>query len=149
MKKELRKQLRVPKNTIYKKSAVSKSGKENPIKRKLTSLFLIDDNSRMSSGKKLTITRKKKKKKKPQNSNLKISYPTFTRFRPFWVIKLTDKDRHTYMCKLCENFRMILRKSNQLKFTELQSMSIVSKLTTCEESNKGCNDNTCSTSKFP
>lgn len=69
-----------------------------------------DDNSRSSAGKKETITRFKVKKQKrflnddmkhlhakflSENPEMGISYSLFCRFRPFWVVKATEKDRQT------------------------------------------------------
>lgn len=73
-----------------------------------------DDVSRLTSGKKSTVTRNGIKKQKrllcdtmktihdkyiTENEHFQISYSVFCRLRPFWIIAPTEKDRETCLCK--------------------------------------------------
>lgn len=83
-----------------------------------------DDNSRMCPGKKECITRNKvKKQKRLLNFNLQalhskflktvsyhMSYPSFCRLKPFWVVQQKAEDRDTCKCFTHANFELILRK---------------------------------------
>lgn len=71
-----------------------------------------DSNSRLGAGKKEFITRNKERKQKRymldsvlrlhkkflQNSNFKLSYQTFCRLRPFWVVTPKVDERDTCLC---------------------------------------------------
>lgn len=83
--------------------------------------FEDDSNSRMTAGKKEFITRKTVKKQKRYLSdtvlnlykkfitgNLKISYQTFCRLRPFWVVKPNAQNRDTCLCIVHSNIDMKL-----------------------------------------
>ena len=88
-----------------------------------------DDNSRLTTGKKQTVTKNKVKEQKrllqdamtnlhekfcaeyPSND---ISYVTFTRYRPFWVRQPTAKDRETCLCRKHENVQLAVDKLYQL-----------------------------------
>jgi len=90
------------------------------------SFFKREDVSRMTSGKKQTLTRAKNKQQKrflndtvsnlhskflAENSDLKISYRTFCRLKPFWVVWPKEKDRDTCQCKTHENLHFFWRKN--------------------------------------
>lgn len=71
-----------------------------------------DSNSRLGAGKKEYITRKQVRKQKrymldsllglynkfQQNSNVNISYQTFCRLRPFWIVAPKIHERDTCLC---------------------------------------------------
>lgn len=90
--------------------------------RKAVHNFFEDDsNSRMGAGKKEYITRKAVKKQKRYlldtvwnlykkfiTGNFKISYQTFCRLRPFWVVKPNAKNRDTCLCIVHSNIDMKL-----------------------------------------
>nr|CAI5856331.1 unnamed protein product [Callosobruchus analis] len=78
-------------------------------------------NSRIGAGKKKFITRKTIRKQKRHLldtilnlykkflvSHFKISYQTFCRLRPFWVVKPSAQNRDTCLCVIHSNFDMKL-----------------------------------------
>lgn len=90
-------------------------------KREVQNFFEEDSNSRMGAGKKEFITRKGVKKqkrylldtifnlyKKFLTGKLKISYQTFCRLRPFWVVKPSAQNRDTCLCIVHSNIDMKL-----------------------------------------
>jgi hypothetical protein len=95
----------------------------------IADFFTRDDNSRMTTGKKQTVTKNKVKEQKrllldtmsnlhekfsseyPKNN---VSYVTFTRHRPFWVRQPTAKDRETCLCKRHENIQLAVDRLHQL-----------------------------------
>ena len=94
--------------------------------------FERDDVSRLTRGKKDTITRKKVKKQKRfllespgilhskflSEHSIKISYSRFCAFRPFWVRIPTIKDRETCLCKIHENTKLQVEKCKQLNIIQ-------------------------------
>ena len=90
-------------------------------KRAVQNFFEDDSNSRMAAGKKEFITRKTVRKqkrylldtifnlyKKFMTGNFKISYQTFCRLRPFWVVKPKAQNRDTCLCIVHSNIDMKL-----------------------------------------
>jgi hypothetical protein len=80
------------------------------LKSRVEEFYVRDDNSRMTTGKKETVTRHKVRKQKrvlldtmgnlhekfcSENIDCVVSYATFTRLRPFWVCVAQAKDRLT------------------------------------------------------
>lgn len=86
-------------------------------KNQIVNSFIRDDVSRNTAGTKETLTRKKVKKQKRflnasmkilykkflREHNANISFTTFIRYRPFWVLKQTDVQRDTCLCRKHEN----------------------------------------------
>lgn len=85
----------------------------NEIRKNVTSFFLRDDVSRMTTGRKQTVTRRNKKMQKRlltdtmKNLHMRfvsehighISYTSFCRLRPFWVVTPSSSDRDTSLQK--------------------------------------------------
>lgn len=94
------------------------------VKEDVISFFQNDENSRLCAGKKECITFKKvKKQKRYMNYSLKslykkylseekfkISYSTFCRLRPFWVLPPKLGSRDTCLCVKHDNFRLLVEK---------------------------------------
>ena len=92
------------------------------VKRDIQDFFERDDVSRMTAGKKEYISFKKEKEQKRylletrQNLHKKfislvpysISYQSFCRFKPFWVLTPKVEDRETCRCTKHLNFELIL-----------------------------------------
>lgn len=93
--------------------------------RKEVSKFLAkDESSRLTAGKKETITRKKiKKQKRLLTDTLKnlykkfimehpmyknISYSLFCKFRPFWIVPPNVTNRNTCLCKVHDNIKLLM-----------------------------------------
>jgi len=103
----------------------SRSKRSDKVDQDTTSLikefFTRDDNSRLTSGKKDTVTKNKVRmqkrlltdtienlhekflSEKPQNA---VSYTVFTRLRPFWVRIAQAKDRQTCLCRIHDNIQL-------------------------------------------
>ncbi|CAC5359739.1 unnamed protein product [Mytilus coruscus] len=121
-------------NTLKVKTSLSRR-----MCRPVREFYERNDVSRLSTGVKQTVTFKKIKKQRRilldtlQNihlkflaeSNTKVSYSTFCRLRPFWVVFPNESDRSTCLCKLCENTKYIanaLKKSNIIETDELEKI---------------------------
>ncbi|WAR26590.1 hypothetical protein MAR_012294 [Mya arenaria] len=100
----------------WKGRSVRPAGVKSRMKTKVKALLERDDTSRITSDKQATITRngvKMQKRllngdlinlyKKYESEGNKISYSMFCKLRPFWIVKPTEKDRDTCLCKLHEN----------------------------------------------
>ena len=101
----------------------------NRMKAKVASFLSRDDNSRITTGKRDTITRNGEKRQRrvlldslqnlhskyqAENEKDSMSYPIFCRLRPFNVTPPKPKDRQTCLCKNCENAALMLDKIKQL-----------------------------------
>ena len=111
-----------------------------------------DDNSRMTTGKRQTVTKSKVKEQKrllldtltnlhekfcgefPSN----ISYVTFTRYRPFWVRQPTAKDRETCLCRKHENVQLAVDKLYHLGATKAKHCEDLLWDICCSTENKKC-----------
>ena len=99
-----------------------------------------DDVSRLATGIKQTITFKKVIKQRrvlndtlthlhmkylTQHESPKVSFTTFCKLRPFWVVFPNESDRSTCLCKLCENTQFMsiaLKKKEAIKTDNLESI---------------------------
>ena len=133
----------------------------------VSDFFQRDDNSRMTSGKKQTITRKKEKKQKrllldtiknifskfqAEFPMLKISYSLFCFLRPFWVVQPSPGDRETCLCKVHENVTLISGKLYELKVLPTKDPEEMARVCACNPENKNCmygDCNTCKEKTFP
>ena len=115
--------------------------------------FTRDDVSRMTTGKKETITQKKVKMQKRfltdtlKNLHLKflaecwqisLSYQTFCRLRPFWVLQPTAADRETCLCKTHENTMFLAKKLHQLKLLTTVNIEQLIDLIVCNNESRQC-----------
>ena len=115
-------------------------------KNMIETFLTRDDNSRMTTGKKQTVTKNKIKKQKrllldslinlhekfcAENPAHNISYVTFTRHRPFWVRQPTDKDRDTCICKKHENIQLAADKLYHLKVLTVKNIDYIYKQVGC------------------
>lgn len=122
----LRKYRLILKKTKGMQNTATKSQRNLLTKRRrldqdIHSFFERDKNSRMTLGIKQTITvRKMKKQKRLLTASLqelynryiietkeKISYSSFCRRKPFWVIAPKESDKETCACKLHENTQLM------------------------------------------
>ncbi len=89
---------------------------EEAFKNNVRAFYTRDDLSRVTMGKKQTITQAKvrmqkrwtpsrtcRKKYLAENPRKSVSYSLFCRLRPFWVVHPTLSYRETCLCKLHEN----------------------------------------------
>lgn len=127
--------------------------------------FLESDKaSRLCSGKKETITRKKlKKQKRYLNDTMynlhkmfkkeypqyqKISYPTFCRLRPFWVLYPKASDRETCLCKVHENMLLLIKKMHNCNIISEKCTSEVLKAMCCDSKSELCLNRECDQCKL-
>jgi len=116
--------------------------------------FLEEDvNSTLAPGKKDTVTsRQIKKQKRFLNDTMlnlykkfiethpheKMSYVTFSRLRPFWIVQKNVESRNTCLCKLHENIKLRIGKLSQLKVILDKDPDMVARSLVCEQFSKAC-----------
>ena len=89
-----------------------------------------DSNSRITTGKRDTITQKSDKRQRrvlldslrnlhikycAENSEQKMSFSLFCKIKPFHVRKATGRDRDTCLCRIHENGQLMLDRLHQIK----------------------------------
>ncbi|XP_050391948.2 uncharacterized protein LOC126810751 [Patella vulgata] len=122
-------------------------------KQKIQNFFERDDNSRITSGKKETVTFRKVRKQKrlltdnvrnlfrkfqSENPNCHMSLTSFRRMKPFWIRKATEYERDTCLCKIHDNFRLVTEKLHSLHVLNDSNPDNVVKKTACDINNKTC-----------
>ena len=120
---------------------------------KVRAFFSRDDASRMTTGKKQTITKKKMKMQKrflvdtmknlhrkflAENNTSHISYASFCRLRPFWVVHPSLSDRDPCQCRLHENLGFLADKLCQLKVIGTSNLESLTELVCCDIGSKTC-----------
>lgn len=138
--------------TRIRKSHTIPMSKQTMLKSAIDDFFERDDNSRIKGGKKYTITRRKIKKQiRLLNDSIKhihekfmfetgkiISYSLFARMKPFWVIRASEKDRETCLCRIHENPMMKVNKLHDEKVLETKDLRQLISSITCDTKNKKC-----------
>lgn len=121
-------------------------------KQAVVAYYLRDEVSRMTTGKKQTITIQKKKMQKrlltdtiknlfdkfTAESEHQVSYSFFCNQRPFWVVAPTEADRDTCQCKTHENLQFMatsLFNSGLLSSKDVEKMADT---IVCNSSEKDC-----------
>ncbi|XP_013198947.1 uncharacterized protein LOC106141856 [Amyelois transitella] len=141
------------------KNSGKKLKKVKETKKAVEEFLLQDGNSTLTSGKKDTITRKKIKKQiRFLNDSLinlhksfvnklgiNISYETFRRYRPFWVLFPKVNSRNTCLCVIHANNDFMIQSLHTAKIIPYKSITEVLKHLCCNNSlNLACLDNRCS-----
>ena len=118
MQVRARKMLGLPLEAARERKYAKASVYAEAVKKTVKEFFERDDNSRMTTGKKQTLTRRGDKKQKrflndtikvvydkfcAEKPDVKVSYSLFARLKPFWVVQPSLSDRETCQCKLHEN----------------------------------------------
>ncbi|KAG5281642.1 hypothetical protein AALO_G00047130 [Alosa alosa] len=121
------------------------------IRSAVRSFFERDDVSRITTGKKQTVTRAKKKMQKRlledtmKNLHLKfladhtqlcLSYSLFCSLRPYWVVRPTLADRETCMCKQHENLGFMAKKLHQLHVIDTSDIESLTERMACDTTRK-------------
>lgn len=128
---------------------------------RVRAFYSRDDVSRITTGKRQTLTQKKNKKQKRflldtmKNLHRKflaeeqssISYSLFCKLRPFWVVHPTLSDRDTCMCKMHENLGFLVQKLHYLKVISTNNLDNLVKEISCETENVKCMYGECSACK--
>lgn len=119
---------------------------------KVKTFFTRDDASRMTTGKKQTITKKKIKMQKlfivdtMKNLHRKflaentshISYSSCCQLRPSWVVHPSFSACDTCQCRLHENLGFLADKLCQVKLTGTSNLESLIELVCCDISSKAC-----------
>ncbi|MES9881945.1 MAG: hypothetical protein ABW185_13790 [Sedimenticola sp.] len=122
------------------------------MKQKICAFLERDDNSRIKADKKATITRRGEKMQKRlltddmkhlhakllAEGQVTVSYSLFCRLKPFWIVKPTERDRETCLCKLHENLEMKLERAYSENIYNTQNMNELVKTITCSDRSKEC-----------
>ena len=128
------------------------------IGKQIREFFERDDVSKMTPGMKQTVTRLKIKKQKrilvdnmhnlhkkflEEQQHTKISYTSFCRLRPFWIVSPTEKDRDTCACKLHENMSLLVQSLYSMKLIPSNDTKELVSLSVCDVEDKDCMYNEC------
>ena len=156
----MRKSIGISRSAVMTRNAVSKRSSLSELKSETVRNFFEQDTaSRMTGGKKDTITRKKQKRQKrfllepvsklhkvfqKEYQHMKISRAAFARFKPFWVQRPSIRDRDTCLCTPHENLRLMYEKLKVLKLIIDKTLSETIAKTVCDVSNKSCMYSECS-----
>ncbi|KAL7370849.1 hypothetical protein ABVT39_012719 [Epinephelus coioides] len=123
---------------------------DTSLESKVKTFFTRDDVSRMTTGKKQTMTKKKIKMQKrflvdtmknlhrkflAENNTSHISYASFCRLRPFWVVHPFLSDRDTCQCRLHENLGFL---ADTLKLIGTSNLESLTELVCCDTGSKAC-----------
>lgn len=125
------------------------NGKES-LKKEVECFLEDDESSRLTAGKKETITRNKQKKqirllndtmqnlhkKFKLNINRKISYSLFCKYRPFWVLIPNEKTRNTCLCIIHTNVSNLVKTMKNSKMINSSTPLELVKTICCNENNK-------------
>ena len=127
------------------------------VRKSVVEFLLRDDNSTMKPGKKDTITRKKAKKQKRilndtmlnlhrkflSETRHEISYASFCRLRPFWVVEPQLSDRDTCRCKIHDNMFFMADRLKTMKLVNDSNPENLANDFTCSTDKKNCMYRTC------
>lgn len=112
-----------------------------------------DENSTQCPGKKDVITRcKEKKQKRYLNSSLKelyakfknldlntrLSYTTFCRFKPFWIVARNVNSRDTCLCLTHSNMEMLTEKLHISDVVNTKKPDEIMEMLCCEKNSEKC-----------
>lgn len=151
-------------NILYRKTKKKMSIEKSLNAKELVKQFLIkDENSRLCPGKRDTITYRKLKKQKRYlndtmkslykkfkycNSSCHISYATFCKFRPFWVLQPNVRNRNTCMCVLHANMSLVVLKLHFLKIIKENTPEQLIDSLCCSRENESCLERECFKCKY-
>ena len=118
---------------------------------KLREFMVRDDNSRLKADKQATITRKGIKKqirlmsddlktlhKKYQLEGNKMSYSLFCKLCPFWILKPSEKDRNTCLCKIHKNLTFKVNADYTANMITSKDPIVLMKQIVCDTEKKEC-----------
>lgn len=132
------------------------------LRRQIENFFLEDENTIPAPGKLDTITKRKITKQKRyltstlkilykkyiDQFNSKISFSTFCRLRPFYVLKPRVSNRDTCLCVKHENFKFILQKLHYFKIVRSKIPLEVIRELVCNYKDKHCMYRECQSCKI-
>lgn len=124
--------------------------------------FLEDDEvSKLCPGKKDCLTRKKIKKQKRVLSDTlinlhsrflkvvdyKISYTSFCKLKPFWVVRHKVSERDTCMCKIHTNIKYLMNALYKASIIDSSNATEFAMHICCDKHNVSCLQRTCNNCK--
>ncbi|CAH0727113.1 unnamed protein product, partial [Brenthis ino] len=129
----------------------------NLLKQEVRIFYESDENSRLCSGKKEFIVRKKIRKQKRylsdnllnlhkkflKSSNFTISYSTFCKLRPFWVLLPDSRSRDTCLCKLHTNMDLVIKGLYQRKIIPVMTSQNLLSMLCCDMYSVDCLHRNC------
>jgi len=141
---------------------ISRRKRRSNIHYQVVRFFCRDDVTTLTPGKKQTVVRGKiKKQKRLLRDNLrvlhakfsaeisfKISFATFCRHRPYWVVRPRLSDRDSCLCKKHSNMQFQLDVLVKEKLLSEKNIESLCSSVTCENDSKACMLNTCEQCKF-
>ena len=156
MKKEIGINFRHERVDQHKKGSLS-----TRVREQVRHFYERDDNSRITTGKKRTVTRKKIKMQKRlltdsiKNLHVKfvaetdcqISLSTFWRLKPFWVKVPTQRERETCICRTCDNIQMKASALAKANVIDNSDMARIVENIFCSTDNQTCMYGLCQTCK--
>lgn len=131
---------------------------QKDLKKAVVSFLEQDEHSSTAPGKKDTKTVRKEKKQKRflldilvnlhkillKDTSMSISYPTFCRLKPYWIVRPNINGRDTCLQVCHANFKFLIDRLHQHKIIkDTQTSTLVEKLC-CNKQNKDCMYNECS-----
>lgn len=144
---------------VYNNSSKEGNLRSSKVQLAVQKFLQSDEASRICAGKKETITQRgKKMQKRFLNNTLRnlvpvfkqqnpcfnnISYRTFCRYKPFWVLYPKVKDRETCLCKPHENMELIVKALNSSKVIKERTTDDVVRTLCCEERRRECLERCC------
>ena len=153
-------------NKFLRTGTVNKRGRLSispNIQQKIEKFYIRDDVSTMTSGKKSTITKHKIEKQKRflQNTILElharynqqcdpkesVSYTTFWRSKPFWVVQPKINDRATCECTKCLNLEIMLQKLKRENVISYKNTREIMQDCFCSITTLDCIEGNCSSCK--
>lgn len=135
--------------------------KQTRIRQIVLKFYEDDENSSMCPGKNDTITRNgTKKQKRLMSDTIKnlhrkyiesgyppISYVTFSRLKPFWVLQPKINMRNTCLCEKHENMNLLIESLKKNHIIKENSTTDVIKSICCDIYNLDCLQRKCTTCK--
>ncbi|XP_037395079.1 uncharacterized protein LOC108426002 isoform X1 [Pygocentrus nattereri] len=139
-----------PDNLTY--NSRRRSVHQMQLRNNITSFFLRDDVSRMTAGRKQTITLRKKKMQKRLLTDTRkklyqkflsenlgnVSYTTFCRCKPFWVVSPSPSDRDSCLCKKHENLLFMTDALQSCGLLHHRDIEQLAQETMCDSKTKAC-----------
>jgi hypothetical protein len=122
------------------------------VKNVVKNFFEQDDVSVQAPGKKDCITQAKEKKQKRYlcnsmkflhrkfcvENNFVISYLSFCKLKPFWIVSKKVSERDTCVCKQCENMSLLHAALKKEKIFHDDLQSVIEKEICCEKPTVDC-----------
>lgn len=135
----------------------SRTRNKHSLHNKIRNFFCRDDNTVLTPGKKQTITRGKiKHQKRLLKDNLKVlyekfcketsgkvSFATFCRHKPYFIVRPKLTDRDSCLCKRHSNLQFKLDVFKKLKLSEEANIERLCSAVVCSVDSKDCMFNKC------